>query len=68
MPGPTPATLATARICPNCDGFATAAVASGSRDSRGRLPTVLVDCPACHGTGTVSPGPRLAAADLEVTA
>ncbi|MER7839763.1 hypothetical protein ABTY98_28720 [Streptomyces sp. NPDC096040] len=68
MPGPTPATLATARICPNCDGFATAVVGSGARDSRGNLPTVLVDCPACHGTGTFSPDLRLAAADLEVTA
>ncbi|WP_234538972.1 hypothetical protein [Streptomyces shenzhenensis] len=68
MPGTTPATLATARICPNCDGFATAVVTAGARDSRGHLPTFLVDCPACHGTGAVFPRPRLAAADLEVTA
>jgi DnaJ-class molecular chaperone len=41
------------RICPACDGFATAAVTLGGRDSRGHLRTLTVDCPACHGTGTV---------------
>ncbi|MEV5932511.1 hypothetical protein AB0L56_07020 [Streptomyces sp. NPDC052079] len=52
MTGPTPATRTTARICPNCDGFATAAISSGGRDDRGHLHTLTVDCPACHGTGT----------------
>ncbi|MEU9439325.1 hypothetical protein AB0D42_00050 [Streptomyces sp. NPDC048304] len=41
------------RICPNCDGFATAAVSSGGRDHRGHLRTITVACPACHGTGTL---------------
>lgn len=41
------------RICPNCDGFATAAISSGGRDTRGHLHTLTVDCPACHGTGAV---------------
>ncbi|MGW3725595.1 hypothetical protein [Streptomyces sp. NPDC000851] len=53
MTGSTPATTTTARICPNCDGFATAAVSSGPRDTHGHLHTLIVDCPACHGTGTV---------------
>ncbi|CCK27592.1 hypothetical protein BN159_3213 [Streptomyces davaonensis JCM 4913] len=52
MTGPIPATTANARICPNCDGFATAAVSSGGRDHRGHLRTLTVNCPACHGHGT----------------
>ncbi|MEU0438911.1 hypothetical protein ABZ202_03815 [Streptomyces sp. NPDC006186] len=53
MTGHTPASSTTARICPNCDGFATAAVSSGGRDPRGHLHTITVVCPACHGTGTL---------------
>ncbi|MEV6735640.1 hypothetical protein AB0N14_01360 [Streptomyces sp. NPDC051104] len=53
MTGPIPAQTASPRICPNCDGFASAAVSSGARDARGHLPTITVDCPACHGTGAV---------------
>ncbi|MFC8520238.1 hypothetical protein [Streptomyces sp. NPDC057257] len=69
MTGPTPATPANARICPNCDGFATAAVSSGTgRDACGHLHTIAVDCPACHGTGIVPLRPRLTAADVEVAA
>lgn len=53
MTGPNPAPHTTARICPNCHGFATAAVSSGlGRDRRGHLRTITVDCPACHGHGT----------------
>ncbi|MFF0112101.1 hypothetical protein [Streptomyces prasinus] len=40
------------RICPACDGFASAAVTLGARDSCGRLRTITVHCPACLGTGT----------------
>jgi len=40
------------RICPNCDGHASAAVTLGGRDSYGRLRTITAHCPACHGTGT----------------
>jgi hypothetical protein len=49
-------TLATARICPACDGFASAVISlGGSRDRHGHLRTLTVHCPACHGTGTVRP-------------
>ncbi|MGW9028136.1 GGDEF domain-containing protein [Streptomyces sp. NPDC055722] len=40
------------RICPNCDGFASAAITLGGRDPRGHLRTITAHCPACHGTGT----------------
>ncbi|MET8075525.1 hypothetical protein [Streptomyces sp. NPDC005303] len=52
MTGHTPAPHTPARICPNCHGFATAAITSGGRDHRGHLNTITVDCPACHGHGT----------------
>ncbi|MGW2379116.1 hypothetical protein [Streptomyces sp. NPDC001658] len=67
MTNRAPARAATARICPNCDGFATAAVSSGARDASGRLPTLTVDCPTCHGTGTVASSPPYATL-REVTA
>lgn len=47
-------TRARSRICPNCDGFASAAVTLGSRDRRGHLRTITAHCPACHGTGTIT--------------
>ncbi|MFF4804466.1 hypothetical protein ACFY1U_39850 [Streptomyces sp. NPDC001351] len=68
MTGPTPATTTNARICPDCDGFATAAVTSGPREASGQLPTLAVNCAACHGNGTVPLRPRLTAADVEVAA
>ncbi|MFD8735448.1 hypothetical protein ACFV06_11020 [Streptomyces sp. NPDC059618] len=43
-----------ARICPNCDGFASAAVTLGGRDRHGHLRTITAHCPACHGTGTTT--------------
>jgi RNase P subunit RPR2 len=43
-----------ARICPNCDGFATAAITTGNRNARGHLHTLTIDCRACNGLGTVS--------------
>ncbi|MGW1973825.1 hypothetical protein ACWCOY_36985 [Streptomyces tubercidicus] len=43
------------RICPACDGFASAAITLGGRDHRGHLRTLTVHCPACHGTGTLHP-------------
>jgi DnaJ-class molecular chaperone len=46
-------TAPTARICPNCDGFATAAITTGSSDQHGHLPTMTANCPACNGQGTV---------------
>ncbi|GGT62839.1 hypothetical protein ABT368_32380 [Streptomyces althioticus] len=42
------------RVCPSCDGFATAAITLGGRDRHGHLRTITVHCPACHGTGTVT--------------
>ncbi|MFC8093774.1 hypothetical protein [Streptomyces sp. NPDC057301] len=54
MTGSTSAATTAGRICPNCDGFAIAAVSSGPRDARGHLQTLTVDCPACHGTGIAS--------------
>ncbi|WHX20944.1 hypothetical protein QFW82_29850 [Streptomyces malaysiensis subsp. malaysiensis] len=40
------------RDCPNCDGFASAAISTGGRDQCGHFHTITADCPACHGTGT----------------
>ncbi|MFD7403588.1 hypothetical protein ACFV7R_13155 [Streptomyces sp. NPDC059866] len=68
MPGLNPATITHARICPNCDGFATAAVPAGTRHRDGSRVLLRVDCGACHGTGTVPLRPRLNAADVEVAA
>ncbi|WP_369247266.1 hypothetical protein [Streptomyces sp. R41] len=45
-------TRPSSRICPNCDGFASAAITLGGRDHRGHLHTITAHCPACHGTGT----------------
>ncbi|MGW1673451.1 hypothetical protein [Streptomyces sp. NPDC002324] len=42
----------TPRICPNCDGHASAAITLGGRDHHGHLRTITAHCPACHGTGT----------------
>ncbi|MBD0843263.1 hypothetical protein [Streptomyces sp. TRM68416] len=68
MTGPTPATTTTARICSNCDGFATAAVTFDlGRDSSGHLRTLTVDCSVCHGTGT-APARRPRPTDWAVAA
>jgi RNase P subunit RPR2 len=48
-----PTTTPTPRICPNCDGFATATITTGSRDQHGHLPTLTIACRACNGLGTV---------------
>ncbi|WP_055493476.1 hypothetical protein [Streptomyces sp. TP-A0356] len=53
MTGATPATTNTARICPNCDGFAAVAVTIGGRNTRGRLRTITAHCPACQGLGNL---------------
>jgi hypothetical protein len=49
----THCTTPTARICPNCDGFATAAITTGSRDEHGHLRIITANCPACNGQGTL---------------
>ncbi|MER6244057.1 hypothetical protein [Streptomyces griseorubiginosus] len=51
MTGPAPATSTTTRICPNCDGFASAAITLGGRDRHGHLRTITAHCPACNGLG-----------------
>ncbi|MFD7279886.1 hypothetical protein ACFV80_23255 [Streptomyces sp. NPDC059862] len=51
MTGPNPATTTTARICPNCDGFASAAITLGGRDRHGHLRTITAHCSACQGLG-----------------
>lgn len=43
------------RVCPNCDGFASATITIGGRDRHGHLRTITVDCPACLGLGHVHP-------------
>ncbi|MCD0482334.1 hypothetical protein LO771_07885 [Streptacidiphilus sp. ASG 303] len=58
MPQTTPAPV---RVCPDCDGHATAAVSLGPRRADGTLPTVTVACRTCHGAGAV-PARRLALA------
>ncbi|WP_432071541.1 hypothetical protein [Streptomyces wuyuanensis] len=46
---------APARICPSCDGFASAAVTLGGRDRNGQRRTITAHCRTCQGTGTVPP-------------
>jgi hypothetical protein len=68
MTGPNPASQSLTRVCPNCDGFATAAVPSGTRHPDGTRALLHIDCRICHGTGTVPLRPRLKATDVEVVA
>ncbi|UYQ62653.1 hypothetical protein [Streptomyces peucetius] len=44
-----------ARICPSCDGFASASITLGGRDHSGQRRTITAHCRTCHGTGTVPP-------------
>ncbi|WP_308407440.1 GGDEF domain-containing protein [Streptomyces olivochromogenes] len=39
------------RICRDCDGFAIAAITTGTRHLDGTRVTLRVPCPACKGTG-----------------
>ncbi len=43
------------RICPDCDGFATAAITIGTRHDDGTRATLRVTCAACKGTGHATP-------------
>ncbi|MGP4049666.1 hypothetical protein [Streptomyces sp. 2A115] len=38
-------------VCHDCDGFATAAITTGTRNRDGSRTTLRVTCPACQGTG-----------------
>ncbi|KUN28079.1 hypothetical protein AQJ23_09250 [Streptomyces antibioticus] len=51
MTGLTSAPQSLTRVCPDCDGFASAAVTLGGRDRRGHLRTITAHCPACNGLG-----------------
>jgi len=53
---------ASGRVCGHCDGFPTVHIATGSRRLDGTRTTIAVDCPACHGTGTVPARRTLATA------
>ncbi|MCX5560759.1 hypothetical protein [Streptomyces sp. NBC_00038] len=59
---------APARICPDCDGHASAAVTLGGRDRHGHLRTITVHCKTCVGTGTLPLRTRLHAAVWGVAA
>ncbi|MEV8310444.1 hypothetical protein AB0P36_24595 [Streptomyces flavidovirens] len=62
MPQPS---HAPARICPACDGFASAVITHGGRDHNGQRRTITTHCRTCQGTGTIPPLRQLlhAAAD-----
>ncbi|MFI9603875.1 hypothetical protein ACIHCX_29185 [Streptomyces sp. NPDC052043] len=45
----------TRRICRDCDGFATVAITTGTRQTDGSRVTVHVTCPTCKGTGHALP-------------
>ncbi|MFI0088648.1 hypothetical protein [Streptomyces bobili] len=42
-------------VCRDCDGFAAAAITTGSRHSDGSRATLRVTCPTCKGTGITRP-------------
>ncbi|MDT9699296.1 hypothetical protein [Streptomyces sp. P17] len=62
-----PKNAPNARVCRDCDGFASAKVTLGGRDRRGHLCTITTHCPACHGTGT-APARRPRLTDWAVAA
>lgn len=45
-------------VCRDCDGFATAAITTGTRHPDGSRVTVFADCPACDGRGDLPRGLR----------
>ncbi|MEU8730816.1 hypothetical protein AB0C68_15770 [Streptomyces tendae] len=47
------------RVCRECDGFATAAITTGTRHQDGSRATLRVTCPSCKGTGTTAPAAAL---------
>ncbi|MFJ2841351.1 hypothetical protein ACIPD2_06620 [Streptomyces griseofuscus] len=46
--------------CRDCDGFATAAIATGTRHTNGTRNTLTIACPTCKGTGHTAPAAGLA--------
>ncbi|WP_406267394.1 hypothetical protein OHT93_11685 [Streptomyces sp. NBC_00191] len=65
MPQPSHAQI---RVCPGCDGFASAAVTLGGRDRNGNRRTITVHCRTCQGTGTLPVRQLVTATGSEVTA
>ncbi|MEU1504908.1 hypothetical protein [Kitasatospora sp. NPDC005748] len=55
-----------ARICPDCDGFARAAIATGTRLPDGTRATLHAACRTCQGTGTVTRRAAPAAAPAQL--
>ncbi|MEV4502707.1 hypothetical protein [Streptomyces klenkii] len=51
------------RVCPHCDGFATAVVDCGARSKDGRV-VISIDCPACGGWGVIPRKPYTGATAL----
>ncbi|GHB98134.1 hypothetical protein GCM10010348_17310 [Streptomyces anthocyanicus] len=43
------------RVCRDCDGFATAAITTGTRHRDGTRATLRITCTACKGTGHTVP-------------
>jgi len=41
-------------VCRDCDGFATAAITTGTRHRDGSRVLLRIDCRACNGTGHTS--------------
>ncbi|MGW7065988.1 hypothetical protein ACWGII_06260 [Streptomyces sp. NPDC054855] len=52
---------ARARICRNCDGFASVKVTFGGRDASGNRRLITARCPACQGTGIARRTARITA-------
>ena len=50
-----PAHVPNRQVCRDCDGFATAAITTGTRHLDGTRKTARVTCPACQGTGHTRP-------------
>ncbi|MFG3032159.1 hypothetical protein ACGFZJ_27000 [Streptomyces sp. NPDC048253] len=47
-------------VCRDCDGFATAAITTGTRHTDGTRATLRVACPTCKGTGSTRRAASLA--------
>ncbi|MFG2855124.1 hypothetical protein ACGFZ9_31340 [Streptomyces mirabilis] len=42
-------------VCRDCDGFASAAITTGTRNRDGSRTTLRVTCRSCQGTGHTAP-------------
>ncbi|WP_121701864.1 hypothetical protein [Streptomyces sp. E5N298] len=43
------------RVCRDCDGFATAAITTGTRHRDGSRATLRITCQTCRGSGHTVP-------------